>query len=78
MTAEEYLTDRYNTYKDWKIDFQLDDMYELSKYAIIIARQEEREKAVKAFCIASGCEDAKDCHATYCLEKDRFEKLINQ
>jgi hypothetical protein len=39
--------------------------------------EEEIKKACRAYCMASGCDDAKECHAIYCSEIDEFKKLLN-
>ena len=43
-----------------------------------MVRQEERTKACKAYCLASGCDDSNECHADYCFEIEVFKKLLNK
>ena len=77
MTAEDFLKQRYEVCKGREQKWQLDDMYKFAKEAVMFARCEECKKAIKAYCIASGCEDANECHATYCREMTKFKELLN-
>ena len=75
MTAEKYIKDNtFQTEEDsWDV-VEVEYVYE----AIKMARKEEKDKACKAYCLASGCDDAHECHRDYCLEMEVFEKLLNK
>ena len=49
MKAEQFLNDNLEICRNRKDEFQLHDMFKFGKYAIQIARDEERKKALSAF-----------------------------